>query len=130
MFEAKNNSTGYYYLYTHNEKEIWFKISGWYSGKRYKIVVIEREKMVQEINISADFIKERIDLFGKIEIQGIYFDVGKATIRPESKPALIEIARYLKENPENNCWVVGHTDSDGSFLTNSKLSLDLSLIHI
>jgi len=126
LHESRNNETGMYYLNNHNNKEIWFKVSGWFSGKRYKIVVIEREKMNQDISISADFIKDRIDLFGKVEIQGIFFDVGKATIREESTPALIEIAKYLKENPSNNCWVVGHTDSDGSFEINSKLSLQRS----
>lgn len=124
LFESKNSETGNYYLNTLNGKEIWFKVTGWYSGKRYKIIVIERKKMNQDINISADFIKERIDLFGKVEIQGIYFDVGKATIRNESTPALTEIAKYLTENPNSNCWVVGHTDSDGSFELNSQLSLE------
>jgi len=49
--------------------------------------------------MDAEVIKTRIDLYGKIAIQGIYFDVAKATIRPKSEPALLQIAKYLKENP-------------------------------
>ena len=68
-------------------------------------------------------IKERIQLEGKVALYGIYFDVGKTLIKPASQESLEQIAIFLKDNVEVNCWVVGHTDSDGLFENNIKLSM-------
>ncbi len=35
-----------------------------------------------------------------------------------------QIAGFLLDNRDVHCWVVGHTDADGSFQLNSKLSLE------
>jgi len=124
LFERANSSNGYYNFVTASGKEIWVKITPAYYGKSYKIFIIEREKMRQDLSITADLIKNKIDIYGKVTLQGIYFDVAKSTIRKESETALIEISKFLNENPSIKCWVVGHTDSDGSFELNSKLSLE------
>jgi len=125
LFEHRNSNFGYYFLKTTQGKEIWVEVATAPDlGRRYKLTIIEREPMKQDIVIDADLIKEKIQIEGKIAIYGIYFDIGKSLIKPESKKSLEQIALFLKENPEINCWVVGHTDSDGSFQTNSKLSLD------
>ena len=57
-----------------------------------------------------------------ITLKGIHFDFDKATIKPESKPALDEAARILKENPSIKVEIQGHTDSRGSDEYNLKLS--------
>lgn len=124
LFERSNAEHGYYTFQVEAGKEIWVKVTPRRSGKSYRIIVIEKERMKQDILISAELIKNKIEIFGRIALQGIYFDVGYATIRSESEAALIEIASFLNENPEVQCWVVGHTDSDGSFQLNSKLSQD------
>lgn len=80
--------------------------------------------MRQDITIDAELIKNKIDIDGKIAIYGIYFDVSKSEIKAESEATFVQISDYLKENTEINCWIVGHTDSDGPFEVNSKLSLD------
>lgn len=54
----------------------------------------------------------------------LHFDTGKADIRPESDAALAEIAKLLQNDPALKLYVVGHTDSDGSFDLNLKLSKD------
>ncbi|MFP4489274.1 MAG: OmpA family protein, partial [Bacteroidales bacterium] len=50
---------------------------------------------------------------GKIVSNGIRFDVGKATLRPESMGVLNEIYTMLNEHPEISVSIEGHTDSDG-----------------
>jgi outer membrane protein OmpA-like peptidoglycan-associated protein len=57
-------------------------------------------------------------------LDGIVFDFDKATLKPESKAALDAIADYLNANPNDNFYVVGHTDSKGTYAYNSKLSSD------
>lgn len=59
---------------------------------------------------------------GKIIANGIRFDVNKATLRPESMGVINEIAALMKDHPEVNFSVEGHTDSDGDLDLNQTLS--------
>jgi OmpA-OmpF porin, OOP family len=59
---------------------------------------------------------------GKLVSYGIYFDVNKDVVKPESYGTIKGIADVLKENPTVKIKIVGHTDSDGD----DKSNLDLS----
>ena len=61
---------------------------------------------------------------GRIIARGINFEVGKATIRPESMGMLNTILKMMQEHPELKFEVGGHTDSDGDDSSNLKLSQD------
>lgn len=76
------------------------------------------------VTIDAEAMGKDIDQYGKVALYGLYFDHDKATLKPESKPALVEIAKLLKARPTLNVYVVGHTDSTGTFAYNLKLSTD------
>jgi OmpA-OmpF porin, OOP family len=52
---------------------------------------------------------------GHIALYGIYFDTDKAVIKPESRPTLEQIAKLLAGQPQLNVFIVGHTDSQGTF---------------
>lgn len=124
LFERYNYEFGTYTFKTNGRKEIWINVKTATTGKSYTIIIIEKESMRQEIVIDAELIKNAIELEGKIAVYGILFDTGKSLIKEESEPALKQIAEYLTNNSTVNCWVVGHTDSEGSFTINSQLSLD------
>ena len=59
---------------------------------------------------------------GHIALYGIYFDTDKATIKPESAPTLAEMAKLLNGQPQMRVFIVGHTDSQGSYEHNMTLS--------
>ena len=59
---------------------------------------------------------------GKLITYGIYFDVNKDVVKPESYGTLKDIAQVLTDNPDVKVKIVGHTDSDGS----DEANLDLS----
>jgi OmpA-OmpF porin, OOP family len=59
---------------------------------------------------------------GHIALYGIYFDTDKAVIKPESRPTLSEIAKLLQAQPQLNVFIVGHTDSQGTYEYNADLS--------
>lgn len=59
---------------------------------------------------------------GKLVSYGIYFDVNKDVVKPESYATLKGIADVLKENPTVKIKIVGHTDSDGADAANLDLS--------
>ncbi len=102
--------------------ETWVRVEPWNQGDCYTLYVIERQSMAQDIVADAKQMAQDIKNTGKVALYGIYFDTDKANIKPESEPALKEIAKFLKENPSMKVYVVGHTDSDGNFDHNDKLS--------
>jgi outer membrane protein OmpA-like peptidoglycan-associated protein len=59
---------------------------------------------------------------GKLVSYGIYFDVNKDLVKPESYGTLKQIAAVLTENPDVKIKIVGHTDSDGADAANLDLS--------
>lgn len=85
--------------------------------------VIEEETLKDDlIAVDADAMSNGIDVYGKIALYGIFFDHDKATIKPESKAALDEIAKLLQARPKLALFVVGHTDMTGSLDYNVTLS--------
>jgi len=62
--------------------------------------------------------------YGRVVLDGIVFDFDRATLLPQSTAALRAIAGYLQANPDKRFYVVGHTDSKGTFSYNRKLSSD------
>ena len=59
---------------------------------------------------------------GKFITYGITFDVGKATIKPESMGEINRIVTLMNENPDLKFSVEGHTDSTGNPTSNQTLS--------
>ena len=77
----------------------------------------DRMVVVSAAEITKDLVTE-----GKVALYGILFDFNKATIKPESRPTLDEIGKFLKANPAQSIYVIGHTDSVGGFEANMQLS--------
>ena len=55
-------------------------------------------------------------------LEGVYFDVNAATLRPESRTTLDELVVTMSANPTMKINVQGHTDSDGTDSDNMTLS--------
>ena len=96
-----------------------------YSDKKkiYMIDIVEEAKMEDDlITINADEMLKEIKAEGKIALYGIFFDVDKAVVKPESKTTLDEISALLKMDASLSLYVVGHTDMTGSIDHNMDLS--------
>ncbi|UCD61062.1 MAG: OmpA family protein [Flavobacteriaceae bacterium] len=80
--------------------------------------------MIRNIRIAEGAVKlyDRFITDGKIVTNGIKFDSGKATLKLESMGVINEIVKLMKEHPEINFSVEGHTDSDGD----AQFNIDLS----
>lgn len=59
---------------------------------------------------------------GKVDLYGIYFDIDKTDIKPESAKTLEEVASLLKIDRSLRLEIAGHTDSTGAADHNRKLS--------
>jgi len=80
--------------------------------------------MVSNIRIAvgAPDMRNKLLTEGKLVTYGIYFDVNKDVVKPESYGTLKEIAKVLTENPGVRVKIIGHTDSDGADAANLDLS--------
>jgi outer membrane protein OmpA-like peptidoglycan-associated protein len=88
-------------------------------------VIAENGNMfIKNIRIAKGGVKyyDRVLQDGKIIVNGIKFDVNKATLKPESMGPINKIYQLMEKNPEINFSVEGHTDSDGDEATNQTLS--------
>jgi outer membrane protein OmpA-like peptidoglycan-associated protein len=59
-----------------------------------------------------------------IELNNIFFDFNKATLRPESISELRHMIRFMQDYPKLKIEISGHTDSLGTEEINRKLSQD------
>ncbi len=101
--------------------EIWINVS-MNIAEQYLVRIVEKGAMKQEIEADAAALGTGIKNEGRIAVYGIQFDTGKAEIKPASEPALVEIAKLLKNQPALKLHVVGHTDNVANLDLNLKLS--------
>jgi len=85
--------------------------------------VIESKPMESGlVTVNAATLAADIGRTGHASVYGIYFDTGKADVKPESDGTLKEIAKLLQQNPQLKLYVVGHTDNQGTLDMNMDLS--------
>lgn len=101
-------------------KETWLEVRSF--NNMYRLNIVERAIMKQEIVANADAMGNDINNTGHVAVYGIYFETGKADINTRSAEAILQISILLKNNPTLKVYVVGHTDNVGSLESNLKLS--------
>lgn len=74
----------------------------------------------EDAEYNVDFILASITK--PVVIDNIFYDFDRATLRPESKEALDEMAQVLRDNPNVTIEMASHTDRKGSDEYNIKLS--------
>jgi outer membrane protein OmpA-like peptidoglycan-associated protein len=57
-------------------------------------------------------------------LRNIFFDIGKASLRPESNSELDRLLKLMQDVPSLKIEIGGHTDNTGSASLNQKLSQD------
>jgi OOP family OmpA-OmpF porin len=105
-----------------DDKETWVEVRSY--NNFYRLNIVERAIMKQEVVANAEAMGDGINSTGHVAVYGIYFDSGKAEIKPESDEAIAQISRLLLTNASLNLYVVGHTDNVGTIEANMKLSKD------
>lgn len=80
----------------------------------------QAEQLKQTIP-GAEVIREGEGIIVKFD-SGILFDVGKSELKSAAMGNIQNLANSLKENPETNVTIIGHTDDTGSDAVNYRLS--------
>ena len=105
-----------------DSKETWVEVRSF--SNMYRLNIVERELMKQEITANAEAFGNDINSTGHAAVYGIFFDSGKTEIKPESDLAIEQISKLLLTNMTLKLCVVGHTDNVGTIEANMKLSKD------
>lgn len=104
-----------------------FNIPNMTAPASFRIVTDENaEKLyfIKNVRIAKGAVPlyDRMMSEGKFITYGITFDVGKATIKPESMGEINRIVTLMTENPDLKFSVEGHTDNTGKEASNQTLS--------
>jgi len=105
------------------------------AGKNYAITVEAPGYAFYSKNINIPHLDHYVEMKDSICLEpltvgttfvlnNVFFDVDKATLRPESMTELDRLLDILQKNPTIRIRISGHTDSDGSDEHNLKLSND------
>jgi OmpA-OmpF porin, OOP family len=87
------------------------------------VYVVEAKPMESGlVTVNAAALAGDITRTGHAAVYGIYFDTGKADLKPESDAALAEISKMLNQDAALKVYVVGHTDNQGTLASNMDLS--------
>ena len=88
-----------------------------------EIVAIESLEIEDlAVDLSVEKIDSSIKNTGRVILDGIFFDFNKATLTAKSRNSIGVIAEYLRNNPNENYYVVGHTDNVGELAYNMEFS--------
>lgn len=107
-------------MYAHMGKTwvyVGVSVSLWYEEQ-----FITETTLTQDVVATAAAMQGGLAASGHTVVNGILFDTGKADVKPESGPALQEVAKLLKGDPKLKVYVVGHTDNVGLLAANVDLS--------
>ncbi|MCK4991343.1 MAG: OmpA family protein, partial [Bacteroidales bacterium] len=94
------------------------------SGYLYYLDILDYTSASGDEKLRQDFFLRKVEVGTKVVLDHIYFETGKAILRPESEEALNQVLRFLEINPSMRLEISGHTDNTGSLRINQKLSRD------
>jgi len=105
-----------YYVVTYKPPE--------FAGRHYVQLRMRhhRQRLVAEASYDKTPLSPFDTVGTRFVTEKIYFDFGKATLRPESYRIIDEIAQFLIRNPNIKIEVQGHTDNIGGIEFNQRLS--------
>jgi len=86
--------------------------------------ILELEEITTYTEIKKDLFLVPIDEDESIELSNVFFQQGKATLKPESFPELDRLVEIMQVNPSMKIELSGHTDNQGNKDALMKLSKD------
>lgn len=88
----------------------------------YEMTAVLVKEMAQEMSASAQAMADAISTSGRLDVYGITFATGQATITPQSDRVLADVLAVVQAKPDWKLRIEGHTDNVGDKAANQKLS--------
>ena len=98
--------------YTRDGRDIWAQVRQSGEPWHYEMTVAD----------AGSALREDLKKGCKAALYGVNFDFDKATLRPDSEPALNQVLSLMKDEPKLAVEIGGHTDNVGKPEYNAKLS--------
>lgn len=117
MLQAKGT-----WKFVKDGKEVWINLWITGGGNGYRLTIVEKTAMEQEVVADPKAWLSDIRATGHVAVYGIYFDTDSTVIKPESEAAIKAIVELLKVDGSLKLYVVGHTDMVGKLDYNMDLS--------
>ncbi len=117
---AVANDTGYYRAKLPEGKAYGIEITATDYLFFLDIVDVSGEESDEEIH--RDFGLEKVEVGATVILENIFFETGKATLKPESFAQLEQVLKFMNSNPTVRMEISGHTDNTGSLKLNTRLS--------
>lgn len=87
------------------------------------LTVVEPKPMDEgQVVVSLEALQRGLETEGRVALTGLFFDLGLAVVKPESRPQLEQMAKLLAAQPALKVFIVGHTDDQGALASNLTLS--------
>lgn len=86
--------------------------------------VVDLSKCTFDEVVVKNFLLDKVEVGAKMVLKNIYFEFGKATLKPESYITLNNVVKLMQNNETIRVEISGHTDNVGSLKANTKLSTD------
>ena len=111
------------YLLRTPSSNIWVSFYLFDGSLNLGLIVVEEKALKQSVAvIPAEQMATALEKDGHVALY-LNFDTDSDVIRPDSLPAVDEIVKLLKADPNLKLKVEGHTDTDGDAAHNKQLSL-------
>ena len=117
-FEESSAETGHY-AFSNMQKSNYFFLEVTSEGYFSKRILVSNKK---DPIIERNFYLRPTKVGNSTVIYDIFFESGKAEIKPQSYPSLDLLAHFLQENPGFKVEISGHTDNQGDEKKNQTLS--------
>lgn len=119
-FEESDTASGRY-EFSNMQKSNYFYLEVKSEGYFSKRLLVSNKK---DPIIERNFYMRPTKVGNAIVLYDIFFESGKAEIKPQSYPSLDLVASFLQENPDFRVEISGHTDNQGDEKKNQILSAD------
>lgn len=117
---AISDSTGNYSVKLPEPKDYGVEIIA--KGYLLYLDIVDLSMRTYDEVVVKNFLLDRVEVGAKVILQNIYFETGKATLKPESYASLDNVVKLLESNETIRIEISGHTDNVGSLSTNKRLS--------
>ena len=119
MYKGLTAADGVFQLLVPKGDDYKVKYKNFTENKEYKVLKIPTQP--EYINFEYTITVHREKTFN---LENVFFDTGKSTLRPESNKALDELAAFMSHKKTMKIEIGGHSDNVGDKAANEKLSAD------
>jgi OOP family OmpA-OmpF porin len=92
------------------------------SDRRTHLTIVKLKSMEQKVEVAPADLFDQLGANGRVPVYGINFEIGTATLTPDSDKVLSTVLALLKDHAALKLRVEGHTDNLGKAEDNLSLS--------